>query len=521
LSTKPTAVLVCHGMGKQVPFETVDMVARALQEAERIHHTNRPEANAAIVEAPTQGGGRMHLSRVEMELTGGTVHLFEAYWAPLTEGRVRLSDVFWFLVDGGLNGLTHSSFGQGWQRRLFGFDYVLPMSRMVALQFTAAFIVFLSLVFINFVIVTVGASRLVLGPTVAAAWPTDTALTAMTWSLLGLAAGFGLLFAATQLAGSIRNRRTSYERPFRLSTPVRWLGWVLVVVGLVSPVVAALVFAVSLLGRPELVPLIGASTVNFGIFTVIVWLAAVGVSAWARGIMLQFLGDVAAYVSAYRISTLWEVREAIKRAATDVGRAVYALKDANGAQLYDHVVVVGHSLGSVVAYDLLNALLNEDIAAPSRSLAVAERTPLLLTMSSPLDKTAFVFATRLSRKADVRERLAAAKQPLITDWKHRPERWANIHTRSDWINGSLDFYDPQCDPKSPVHKAGACAPSAPCRQGGPKRVQNIHDDDAVTPLAAHNESWTTPTFMNLLYESVTRTEGRATSAGRGAATAAT
>jgi hypothetical protein len=74
--------------------------------------------------------------------------------------------------------------------------------------------------------------------------------------------------------------------------------------------------------------------------------------------------------------------------------------------------LVGRSLGSVVAYDTLNGLLNEDV---SRST----RTQLLLTFGSPLDKTAFLFRAQ-SEFSDVREALAAATQPLIVDYALRP-----------------------------------------------------------------------------------------------------
>jgi hypothetical protein len=220
--------------------------------------------------------------------------------------------------------------------------------------------------------------------------------------------------------------------------------------------------------------------------------------------MLQYLGDVAAYISAYRLNTLWEVREAIKEKSLEIGRAVYGWQEIDGSLTYKRVIVVGHSLGSVVAYDLLNSLINEDLANPARSRNVAQRTPLLLTFGSPLDKTAFIFTTRAPRNADVRELLAAAKQPLIDDYAYRPDRWVNLWSPSDWINGSIDFYDPHCSPKSESHKQGKCGPTDPCQRGGRKRVQNEVDPHSVTPLLAHNEFWTTPLFIDTLYAEATR-----------------
>src|SRR5213080_2751829 len=64
---------------------------------------------------------------------------------------------------------------------------------------------------------------------------------------------------------------------------------------------------------------------------------------------------------------------------------------------YSRVVVVGHSLGSVLAYDTLNALINEDqVCAKQRG--VVSKTRALITFGSPLDKTAFMF--RLDAKGE-------------------------------------------------------------------------------------------------------------------------
>ena len=49
---------------------------------------------------------------MELTVSDGTttraVHIYEAYWAPLTEGQVTLRDVILFLFHAGFDGLWHS-----------------------------------------------------------------------------------------------------------------------------------------------------------------------------------------------------------------------------------------------------------------------------------------------------------------------------------------------------------------------------------------------------------------------------
>ena len=96
------AVWIVHGMGQQMPFETLDQLANGLMDAcERDGHS-RPVAMVREAKIGEQVLQRVELSlppyvsadgkNVEIE-----VHLYEAYWAPVTEGVVKLRDVMSFL----------------------------------------------------------------------------------------------------------------------------------------------------------------------------------------------------------------------------------------------------------------------------------------------------------------------------------------------------------------------------------------------------------------------------------------
>jgi pimeloyl-ACP methyl ester carboxylesterase len=204
-----------------------------------------------------------------------------------------------------------------------------------------------------------------------------------------------------------------------------------------------------------------------------------------RGFLLQYVGDVAVYISSHTVSKFAQVRDAIQACALEVGEAVFQQAGAKQPFDYPGVIVVGHSLGSVIAYDMLNALLVRDGLA-DQPLNVAGRTRMFLTFGSPLDKTAFIYRAQRQRPTGAREALAAAKQPMILDYRWRPARWVNIHSPSDWISGSLDYYDDR--------------DQVDCRS---QWVHDEKDPEATTPLAAHNEYWHGRLLADRLYEAVT------------------
>ena len=127
-------------------------------------------------------------------------------------------------------------------------------------------------------------------------------------------------------------------------------------------------------------------------------------------------------------------------------------RGADGSFLYAGSRVVGHSLGSVIAYDTLNRLILDDEAAGGGEprLGAVGADPLFLTFGSPLDKTAFIFGVQGKNTTEAREALAASVQPMICDYRLRPRRWVNVHSPWDLVSGSLDLYDSAgtTDPRS-------------------------------------------------------------------------
>ena len=152
---------------------------------------------------------------------------------------------------------------------------------------------------------------------------------------------------------------------------------------------------------------------------------------------------------------------------------------------YGAVLWAGHSLGSVVSYDGLNAALIDDEIA-GRPDQVVARTKLLLTFGSPLDKIAFIFASQLADTTATREALSASFQPLIMDYPaFRDIKWINVYSPNDLFSGALDFYD---------------SADAPGRAG--REVINLVDEQATTPILAHVEYWKNSLLYAALFEHI-------------------
>jgi len=393
----PTAVLVCHGMGQQVPFETLEYIAAAIVKG---HGAGQAQVSARLVQLSSDDSS---VARVEIALHGADgvavrhIHLYEAYWAPLTEKAISFRRTAWFLLKAGAQGLR-SCVKRSFARWMFG------GWQQLALKGYTALLLFALLALLPPLLAIASAS--------AFSWPVALAV-------------------AIDPA----------EQP--------WL------YGLV------------------LLPLVLAMLAF-------------------RRFVVQYMGDVAIYVSSNEVNEFWRIRDEIKGIGLRAAAAVYKAIDlpaAGGAATfsYGQVVVVGHSLGSVVAYDTLNAVFGHDQPAP-HALRAVERTYAFITLGSPLDKTAFLFRQHLPGANLVREVLAAAIQPMIQSYEFRPRWWINVYAKADIISGSLDYYD---DPPAPSDA---------------RRVRNLRDPVwAVLPTTAHTGYWHREPARKVLYQAVTGT----------------
>lgn len=449
----PVAILVCHGMGQQVRYETISSVAEAIR-------TQAAARGGAVsdVEVHVSKLDDSFLARAEIKWTDAdsqerAAHVYEAYWAPLTEGRVTYWDTIKFLFAAAWNGLRYSMpFGPHIFRRwLFGGPREMRIGR-------ATF--FALICVLGFLVAQVAAIGFALAE-----------LAREYKTVLVQPTPWVHLHELTSLEGW---RTLFYD----------WFRWL----GPFFPDHTVLIHGdpLSRVWWSALVKLVG-------------WFLLIAEVLLARYFIVEYVGDVAAYISPYKDSKFDEVRHNIQKVGLDVGKVIYGFGVPDVAvPHYDKIVVVGHSLGSVLAYDTLNALINLDsVSAPADQRHVVRRTRALLTFGSPLDKTAFIFRMQANSPRDwIREQLAASVQPLILDYvRYRPIpptvpppgfEWFNIWSRMDIISGQLNYYD---DPALPPNRL-------PC-------VINQPDPNARIPLAAHVQYWTNPLLREQLYRFVT------------------
>lgn len=491
-SARRTAVLVAHGMGQQVPYETIDGVAQA---AARGAEGAGAAITSSVIRSVRLGTENKNdvepeLVRAEFQITDPNdgvheVHIYEAYWAPITEGKVSASDVIRFLLSSGWNGIRNTS-ARTYRRWMFGRERQFTLrTELLVLVFVSIILLLMALLFINALLVAAAASHAIAHDN---SFPKGLLLVKLTWDFVTVDAA-AVLAVFGILVGKMR---------MRLAGPV---GSFLVAAGAIGILASAILMFAHLADwrwADAAVP--GGAWLLFverwPLLVTILWAVEFSVAYQIRSFLIQYVGDVAAYIAAQSAWRFSEIRQQIWKTAMRVASAVYRAKTAEGdCFLYDKIIVVGHSLGSVIGYDVLNGLLIEEQFA-TNSLDVAARTRMFLTLGSPLDKTAFLFRTQKDMRSVVREVAAAAVQPMIADYRNRPLEWVNLWSPLDIISGHLDYYDlPNlANAKHKPHYDGVAA--------DPRAVKNEIDPDARTPLAAHVEYWNGRLFAGHLFRAI-------------------
>lgn len=536
------AVFVVHGMGQQSKFDTLAQVADQLGLTLDGVKSKRAR-NVSI------GGER--LTRMEMKFNKRKVHVYEAYWAPITEGQVTLRDVMGFLWSSGLNGLKNCV--KPFHRWIFdeypsfGRHFGTVLSLGIALAVAGALVFVNSLIALFEVIKATNAEPAWMTPALIG----DLTTTALMLCLTMLSLVLMLLVCASSQKKACAVKST--KAPFISNLVFTY--FVLTCFGVIgsagammvmthfhrggmpssAPIVAATVTVTTslLLAAGALVALVSTAAVAWrgrrhrirhvignlltagacgaaaygvlclaaaqattpnsvfdgmqGVFPVYalaiavvarwvaIWVLLAYISRQVRKFLVQYLGDVAVYATPSSLDRFNDMRERIKDCVFKVADAIYRARanDAAGAPTgklqYGHILVIGHSLGSVAAYDCLNRVLNAD-AYTGGHLSARARTAQLITFGSPLNKFAFLFASNATQQTKGRAALAATVQPLVADPATQSIPWTNVYSDLDIISGPVSFYEIP----------------------GSGRVHNEQDPRAVVPVAAHTEYWDNP-----------------------------
>jgi pimeloyl-ACP methyl ester carboxylesterase len=233
------------------------------------------------------------------------------------------------------------------------------------------------------------------------------------------------------------DERIDLELGYGLTPKGMWLATLLIkAVGFLLPALR------SLPSRLSAIPLLGilgplATPVVRGL----AWWLATFVSNRLDALIVDYAGDVTAYTAIDPRLRLSDVRSKILSGCQAKIDGLLDVKAPGGEQaFYDQVIVAGHSLGSVVAYDALSRVNAEMIAGlgagndPDRIRQRAGRLRGLVTFGSPLDKVAFMFWPQSEEQIDrmLNERTGSATDDGVeAEWRDR---------RANLLAGMLEHY---------------------------------------------------------------------------------
>jgi hypothetical protein len=188
-------------------------------------------------------------------------------------------------------------------------------------------------------------------------------------------------------------------------------------------------------------------------------------------VLTSAIGCLAVYLGADDLSKNFAARSQILHECTTMLLDLLVGRDETGKPneewSYDEVLVAGHSLGSVIAYDSLSQLIVRDLAKdPAIKGVPLEKVKGLLTFGCPLNKVVYFFRTRTNLRTSVlsqilytlhsfrlRTPLPPQANPAIAVPHPFPEKipfaldflWYNAYSPFDIISGRMQFYNADLD----------------------------------------------------------------------------
>ncbi len=412
------AVIGLHGMGTQPPLTTLQGLLGFLSgDLENINLATLDVNGHKLTEAgPLTVTGK---SGQKAE-----VYAYEAYYSPFLKGKASLVDAHSFLIGSAIKGSKYRHFRRfvnGAERTFPGksSNYTLLLASFVSL---AIFLVPIWSVY---------------------AWVNAAHATSFL-ALEGILLAIGVACAVISLGlAKLGAHKASYSFVIFLFSFLALFG-LSGVVHFIALIFGQSHFSFHLQASEILMKFVAAFGTMFAIYSF--------------QFLLSYAGDVVTYIFGHDSSKFHETRESVARRLDSVVEAVCSAKDPGDSpeptkDRFDRVVIVGHSLGSVVGYDAINRYYQKH--------ANQSKITGFLTYGSPLDKVAFIFRNQSGDRDSVRNRLISSRQPLLmNNLVPNQVRWKNIWAKHDIVSGPLDYY-------------GA--------------VENIEDQANSVPLKCHNE----------------------------------
>lgn len=338
------AVLVIHGIGQQNPYETLDSFARGL-----FRHFNGFPGCAPYLQPErvlTEEGVRtiVHIGfRRPNPWNLRRVTLHELYWAPMTQDQVTYWESLRWLIRADLNPLSRLS------TNLQEFASVAKdksIGRLLGIflrEVARAALLFVPLALLLGWLFTWLSEPP--SPQLLLEYAKQVLRSAPWWALGSVAVS--LVMATWLLFYALTSSWTAWRRPDASIEKIAERAWILGawLLGLAFVALCWLLFN----SFPEIAAALGAIGSKRQVAAVLVALFG---AAIAKRVLVDFMGDIAVYVTADEKSKNFAARSAIlKMACRDLSRI---LTNAE----YSKVILAGHSLGSVIAYDAINKTLS-------------------------------------------------------------------------------------------------------------------------------------------------------------------
>lgn len=234
---------------------------------------------------------------------------------------------------------------------------------------------------------------------------------------------------------------------------------------------------VILLSVPELEPSLARAIVLLALPTFLNWRAVIFyaflalVAYVSQKVLTSAIGCLAVYLGADDLSKNFAARSQILHECTTMLINLLAGRDETGKPdqkwIYDEILVAGHSLGSVIAYDSLSQLIVRDLAKdPALDGVPLGKVKGLLTFGCPLNKVVYFFRTRTNLRTNVLSQILytlhslrlrtplpleanpeiAVPHPFPKKIPFAPNfRWYNAYSPFDIISGRMQFYKADLD----------------------------------------------------------------------------
>ena len=276
-----------------------------------------------------------------------------------------------------------------------------------------------------------------------------------------------------------RKKKEKGELEFRPDGYLKLIGGVTICIVKIIPYIPWVVKLLEFLSRMQ-VPIISP------VYGVLSRLFKALAGSFQNQLEKAFMGDVVRYLDMDPRSRYYETRQKIINGAVD---ELCALMNDD----YNQIIIAGHSLGSVIAYDALNRIILQ-INAGKLEMDNADKIKGLVTFGSPLDKIAFFFREYIASEKQIQRKIIADMHTFRTrsllettveiedpdPFYVFPEvRWLNFWHAKDLISGKLDLYDLSEVP--PKHVGTE-------KKDGTKDG-NIRIDDEMKVMTAHGCYW--------------------------------